>query len=74
MILCCADAEQTTGVRDLHTINFLSGVSYRPGGNIEMYTFHTSLGVYLLHTYMSIPSRFTSFIRLGRFIRSISAA
>jgi hypothetical protein len=74
MILCCADAEQTTGVRDLHTINFLSGVSYRFGGNIEMYTFHTSLGVYFLHIYMPIPSRFISFIRLGRFMFSIFAA
>lgn len=49
MTFWCSDAEQTTGVRDLRTIYFLSGVSYRFGGNTEMSTFHTSLGVYFLH-------------------------
>ncbi len=49
MTFCFADAEQTTGVRDLHTIYSLRGASYRPGGNMEMSTFHTSLGVYFLH-------------------------
>jgi hypothetical protein len=47
MTLRCSDAERTPGVCDLHTIYFLSGVSYRFGGNME--------DVYFLHTHECIP-------------------
>ena len=54
MTFRCSDAEQTTGVRDLHTIYFLSGVSYIFGGNMEdVYFLHISECIPFTHLYVN---------------------
>ncbi len=57
MTLRCSDAEQTTGVRDLHTIFFLSGVSYRFGRNMkDVYFLHIHECLLFTHLYVNPKS------------------
>lgn len=64
MTLRGSDAEQITGVRDLHTIYSLSGVSYRFGGSMEDVYFLHIPGC-ILFTHQQIHYR----LRMGRMAR-----